>query len=873
MNLKSQLFIFIICLISLPAGIKAQSQGANSAEQNAGMADRVDHPLEAGWLFSTAVQGDNLQPATKWKEDIYDFVHKKKGDFSFVYTVNSESSSKIFGFTPGNFNANWEIKSPYSIGLWLMAEDQETRSPWKIELIDLENNRAVASLEDFETDGNWHSINLPLDRFEQEAGFISGSLTAIQMNVDADSGTKVWMDDLRIIPSEGQTKVLGITDKTIEQRMREAEQNRARRVDRAFESLNEDENFNEELLQYLSKLWLGEDLQQTNRELYKIFTSEDKEVNRRYEIHNNWSLELNPMLIRMYYLFGSKSKVKPGRLNKENEAALLKLLWKRTKEVNDITLARKSTWWLIGSENHDINSKVAALLTSQIFMNEPEYKDRVYPNPGKGGGVDYWFHQMYSRGDMRGPEGGADWSDGKEYTAEDHYEAWVEFWNEYITERARKGFFLEVASPIYMKHTIGFLQNLYDFSEDEFLRKRMQMFLDLFWAEWHQDQLAGVRGGAKTRWRFYSYPQMWKVAQFYLGGPGSAGHFSYFPLVGDYQWPEVIWRMALDREGKGEYVYSSRKPGEEQQELWPRPEGLERTMAVDTESRFLRYSWVTPDYILGTQMDHPAAVHSHLSPAARWQGMTFSSSFTASISPTGIITDNENKWNREKHSYYRSAQHENVLITQQNRRWFQQNPDWYPTYDIYERTFGVQFDGDFDQVDEREGWIFVENGDAYLAVRSLMGEYDYDHEDWFQTTGTDALFSPIETDTYEWGPNGEFIKLKDKYSPIVMEAGRRSSYPTMENFQKHILEKRLELRKTVVPGWYIVEYGGDEEQPQIIFNAANNEIPKVNGVTIDYSPRKVLDSPFLNSEYNSGIIHLRVDGLEKILNFNEPGLK
>lgn len=871
MKLQSHLYLLFICLFAVATGLKAQDKGVSSAVQNPAMADRVDHPQESGWLFSTTEQGDILQPATVWPEDIYDFVNKKQGDFSFVYTFNEDSPSQIFGFTTGIYNPNWEIKSPYSIGLWLMAEDQETRSAWKIELVDSDNNRAVDSMEDFDTDGNWHKINLPVDDFDQEAGFNSGSLAAIQLSADAGPGTKVWVDDLRIISSEDQNKVLGITDKTIGQRIREAGQNRARRVEWAFETLGEEENFHEALLPFFSKLWLGEDLQDVNRELYEIFKSEEEEVIRRYGIHDIWSLSLNPMLIRMYYLFGSKSEVKSGRLNEETEAALLELLWERTKEINDIHLADKSTWWLIGSENHDINSKATALLTSQIFMNEPDYKNRIYPNPGKGGGIDYWFHQMYGQGENKGPEGGADWSDGKEYTAEDHYKAWVEFWNEYITERARKGFFLEVASTGYMKHTIGFLQNLYDFSEDEDLRKRMEMFMDLIWAEWAQDQLAGVRGGAKTRWRFHGYDSMWKGAQFYLGGPGHAESW-YFQLISEYKWPEIVWRMVADREGKGEFEYRSRKPGEEQPELWPRPEGLERTMAVNTESRFLRYSWVTPDYILGTQMDHPAAVHSHLSAAARWQGMSFSSSFTASVSPAGIITENENTWEREKHSYYRSAQHENVLITQQNRRWFQQNPDWYPTYDIYDRNFGVQFAGKFDQVDEREGWIFVQNGDAYLAVRPLMGEYEYDHESWAQT-GNDALFSPIEPDAYEWGPNGEFIKLKDKYSPILMEAGRRSSYPAMEDFQKHILEKRLELRKTVVPGWYVVHYGGDEEQPQIIFNAANNKIPKVNGFYIDYAPQQLFDSPFLNSEYNSGIIHMQVDEMDEILNFNEPAVK
>ena len=95
--------------------------------------------------------------------------------------------------------------------------------------------------------------------------------------------------------------------------------------------------------------------------------------------------------------------------------------------------------------------------------------------------------------------------------------------------------------------------------------------------------------------------------------------------------------MALDRDGMGSYSYSARGVGEEE-DVWPRPLGTERTLTIDTKARFLKTTYVTPDYTLGTQMDHPAAVHSHLSITGRWHGMTFAQSATARIVPVGLVS-------------------------------------------------------------------------------------------------------------------------------------------------------------------------------------------------------------------------------------------
>src|SRR5690606_36305966 len=121
---------------------------------------------------------------------------------------------------------------------------------------------------------------------------------------------------------------------------------------------------------------------------------------------------------------------------------------------------------------------------------------RIYPNVGSGIGYGYWFHKTKQTGRFHGPEGTAPRAERGDFVASDHYEAWAEFMKSYLRERAGRGFFLEKSSPTYMRYSVSFIQDLHDYVEDPELKKLSGMFLDLIWAEWAQDELAGQRGGS-----------------------------------------------------------------------------------------------------------------------------------------------------------------------------------------------------------------------------------------------------------------------------------------------------------------------------------------------------------------------------------------
>lgn len=639
------------------------------------------------------------------------------------------------------------------------------------------------------------------------------------------------------------------------------------RIQLAFENVNGD-GLREAFCPHFADLYLGKNLDEVNRTLFEIFTTDNPAIQEKYRLNDPWCLVFKQIAYHMYYAFGSKSKHFAGRLYPETEKALLELLWKKTLYLNDIQLTKESTWWMVGSENHDIVSKVSSLISSQIFMNEEDFKDRVYPDLGTGAGEEYWFHHMYGQNRLAGPHGRANNKDEKEYTAADHYSAWVKYFEKFITERAKKGFFLEMASYGYMAVTISYLTDIYDLCGDEHLRQKAENFLDVVWADWAQEQLQGVRGGAKTREKIGTRwnDSMYRFARFYSGGIGESSSHFFAQLLSNYKWKPIIWQIALDSKGRAEYSSVRRQPGEEEGEM-PRPLGTERSMLCDTESRFVRYSWITPDYIMGCQMDHPLAIHSHLSIQNRWQGITFKGEKGPRVFPTTLKLDEKGDYAPFADGYTRCVQNENVMIVQQSRGFTVLNPDWFPYKSRANLDYGVYIGNSHDNIVEKEGWIFVEHGDAYLAVRPVMGEYA---SGWtiLEDEATPGFYSEIIVDSYEWSKDKQLIYLKDKYAGLIFESSRREHYNSLYDFMDAILKNPIYLQKTVVPGFHILKYTGINGT-EFYFNLANNEIPMVKGERIDYKPTMVFNSPFVKSKYNSGVVYLKSNNMELKLDFND----
>ena len=777
-----------------------------------------------------------------------------------------------FGFVAGLWGERWNLSPDTNLRLWIKVQDEASQT-WGIRLVDADGLEAVGLLPDIEAIGEWQERTLALNALQASAGFDWGSTRLFEFEAPFGKEARIHLDGIRF---ECAGTIIGVTDKSLAQRMPEAKASRAIRIETALrKSASDKSSAVSGVVGAFAKMMLNEDLETANQLLVdELKKSSDG---------NAWSLLHTSLYCRFYYHFSNRNGKYPDRMAPETEALLLETLWDRTAVKNDIASARQSTWWLDGSENHDLNAKACNLVTSRIFMDEPDYKNRIYPDYGFGGGYHYGHAGYYGPGinaETRHGGGRANLADGNEYNARDHYKAWLAFMKTYFRERVERGFFLEYAAYGYTKHTLNVVDLVYQCSGDEELHRTLHDFLTLYWAEWAQVSISGVRGGPKTRHHHTVYRSDTNgLINFHLGGSANAGVWWYWNLINDYELPAVVWRMALDRKGMGCYTYRARGVGEEENVL-PRPLGTERSLVVDTDARFLKNTYVTPDYTLGTQMDHPSAVHSHLSISGRWHGMTFAQSVESRIVPVSVPLGVNKKGQKnpyELEAMFQTVQLEHTLIVEQSRRWHAIHPDWFPTNTDYNQPIGIWLGNAWDQREEEAGWIFVQRGNAYGAVRPVLWDEQFEREQKVKTEGNQVYFNAphdgptvkLRTDGYSWSEDGTILLLQDAHSPVIIEAGRLCDYPTLEAFKTDVLGNPIDLYKTVVPGDHILVYTGcGASAKEITINTGVSHIPTVGDDPVDYSYPMTFDSPYLKSEYKSGVVQIEFVGEKLELDFS-----
>jgi hypothetical protein len=788
-----------------------------------------------------------------------DHADKQAGDLSLIYRPGQAKGAKKVGFLANLWNGTWSLSKEQALKLHLKTTGAENPVQWRTVLVDDAGKTAAGMLGGTDTKGQWRALTLPLAALKADEGFNWNAVRLCEFEADFGKDAEVRFDGVCF---EGKGAFIGITDKPISQRMAEAESNRAFRMAHAIR-VGASGGVSK-AVQAFNKMLLNEDLETANQWLAEDLTKMLDE--------DTWSLLSTPLYCRFYFCFSSRAGTFPGRLKPEVERQLLDCIWQRTYLKNDMAWSRQSTWWLDGSENHDLNSRACNLVSSRIFMNEPEYKDRIYPDYGFGGAYHYG-PSGYLGKDVdiasRHAGGRANLKDGHAYKAADHYEAWLAYLKNYFLERARRGFFLENWSNVYTKHTYNMIELARQYGGDDELKKIINDFLTLYWADWAQKEISGVHGGPKTRHKGVGgYDSSTSVIMPHLGGPASGDIWHYWNLVSDFRLPKVVWEMALDREGMGVFAYQSRGIGEEQN-LWPRPLGTERSLICDTESRILKYTYVTPDYTLGSQMDRPALAQSHLSIANRWQGMTFAQSAASRIVPVSFPETELAHPKPDTAHMFACFQHKDVLLCQPARSYLRISPTWFPgggNLNAPRTVIAVYVGTEWDRQIEKDGWVFVQKGNAYAAIRPVLWDKAFEEAKAGKAGGTqiyfnspkDAATARLRLDSYRWSADKSLMELEDAYSPILIQAGRKADYPTLEAFMTDVLDNPLALYNTVVPGYNILVYTGNGKgAPLLVYNAGTADVPTIVAKPVNYSYPMTFDSPYLKSDYKSGKIRIR----------------
>lgn len=427
------------------------------------------------------------------------------------------------------------------------------------------------------------------------------------------------------------------------------------------------------------------------------------------------------------------------------------------------------------------------------------------------------------------PYAEARYDDGS--TPAQQYEARLAHFLQWIDARARCGQFVEAASPSYQPETMNALFNLRDFAEDPILRKKAEMFLDLAYANMAEETLLTTRGGPKSRVKSgHEYNEGMSDTAYNLlfNSPGRTyttvadqvrGTSNYYP-------PPAIVNLANDTRRRGTYTFAKRSPGPlipvETHVAW-------RTLVP--ENTILRYGFATPDYILGSAALDVSWLDD-LGMGFRWQGIIFASDPLARVGFEVKPADDKD-W----HGFnpFFSVQDRNILITQ---KWAPVPPNLSSANPAYLRVY---FSPTLDDVQEEDGWIFVKDGGAFAGIRVVSGGY---------------AWTPAwkHADTIS---NKSFITLNSEDSPVIVIANQASDYNN--DFQAF---------KTAVKAQPVQYTDGVLQFATITFHGT--QTGRVGGQTINLASSRGYDSPFIRSDWNSGLIYIRKGNETEILDFRNP---
>jgi hypothetical protein len=228
----------------------------------------------------------------------------------------------------------------------------------------------------------------------------------------------------------------------------------------------------------------------------------------------------------------------------------------------------------------------------------------------------------------------------------------------------------------------------------------------------------------------------------------------------------------------------------------------------------------------------------HISAQSRWQGVVFGDSPGARIVP---IVRPAGKARDVLNGHW-SVQSKGSLITQKLKGHKSGGPMivWTSEEGIDEPVR----DGDL---------VFAETKDTYAAIRVVGSE--------FELTKKEVSNPSIEGDI-RIAPPGRTILPKDDFAPVILEVMTKKDFKTFDDFKAKVKASKPEIKGALLV--YQTIYGD-----RITFDTSQKQIPTINDKPVDYSPPKVLESPFLNADYGKGVVTIQKGANKKILDFTK----
>ena len=357
--------------------------------------------------------------------------------------------------------------------------------------------------------------------------------------------------------------------------------------------------------------------------------------------------------------------------------------------------------------------------------------------------------------------------------------AFDEYYQRFTRNRAGKGLLVECASG-YNKWTLNPWYNIADFARDPLTRRRMRMFLDLYWAEWAIEQIDAVRGGSRHR----CYPGPGSTRGKRRGGRAvvvlfrhrhAREHQSRPDRRGDHLLPPFAagGRPGLGRGGARHLCLYFPSPGAGKivqpivrRAIFCQGRGVSRRVPAGTFStRTAATCCATPGApptSLWARAWFPALPLNNwtrISSQNRWEGVIFGGHPTAHIFVQPII----------KKSFYNgnwSVQNRGAMIVQRLK--------------TSEGCSGqrVWFDGVLVRR-ETGGWVFAEAPGRTPPFASWRARADWQPDKPLGRKQKTA--------------SGSWLNCSQECTPVILEVARKGDYADFAAFQKAILANSLRL--------------------------------------------------------------------------------
>ena len=472
-----------------------------------------------------------------------------------------------------------------------------------------------------------------------------------------------------------------------------------------------------------------------------------------------------------------------------------------------------------------------------------------------------YYASLYLMSELYPNEAGPSWYTGKS-SEENKAEAreYLIHWMELATTVGQGEF---NATHYIGEYAIPMLY-LAAWAKDPAMRQRGQMMLDWLMADQFVNTLDGMMRGANARTDDMSVIERWNaLASFFswifLGNtPPTASYGGwgvYFAAAAkNYQLPEVIYRIGVDREG--DYVQHDLK---RTRRRWRNSEEL---MAPIYKTSYMRKDYAVGSYQGGLadpiqthvwdvtwSVPDPRGIHNTLFSMHPISSGSDMQTYFAEL-PDQMI---KGVAKEGKPSYDTP---DKLLGGSRFERVCQDLDTVIALYDIPAGTRFGHINGFFSKdlkelTEDKSGWIFAQGGNTYLAYRPLAS-YTWEpltkyKSSWDTTrleTGDKRLVSP---------------HLKNG---TIVQAASASEYRSFDEFKQAMVALPLEYKLEPTPTVKMTTLRGRK----ITFTYG--KAPEVEGRPMDYRKWKLFEGPYLNAEKGSRKLTITHGPLVRVLDFN-----